>query len=255
MSELDRTTALHFRGELRQAREEAFRDAESFEGIIHIVEQMGSYTLGKIENLWKYLPPLNDVASKSALAVDIPTEYRECHLPFYDLYMIVKNARNDAMHSGAFARHLTTHAVELALILEDALDEEITDPQISDYMVRNPICVALWQPVSFVRQQMLVNSFSYLPVKEKGIWKLISDKEIAKYLRGISSAERKRRLVKPLGDYIQEQTIALPDATIYTGKTKIAEVIDNFNGEPILVMSKQSGSQELVGIVTAFDLL
>ena len=41
--------------------------------------------------------------------------------PFSRLYDLVQDARNDALHQGAFARHLTIHAIGLALILEDAL--------------------------------------------------------------------------------------------------------------------------------------
>ena len=33
--------------------------------------------------------------------------------------------------------------------------------QVSDFMVRNPVCASMWQPLSFIRQSMLVNSFSY----------------------------------------------------------------------------------------------
>ena len=70
---------------------------------------------------------------------------------------------NDALHQGAFARHLTIHAIDLALILEDAL-RSFEEPRVSDYMVRNPLFAELWQPIGFIRQQMLANSFSFLPV-------------------------------------------------------------------------------------------
>ena len=36
--------------------------------------------------------------------------------------------------------------------------------KIGDYMVPNPVCASDWQPVGFVRQMMLANSFSYIPV-------------------------------------------------------------------------------------------
>ena len=73
----------------------------------------------------------------------------------------LKDGRNDALHQGACARHLANHAVQLALVLEDALMP--SEPKVSDFMVRDAICAAHWQPISFVRQQMLANSFSYLP--------------------------------------------------------------------------------------------
>jgi hypothetical protein len=50
---------------------------------------------------------------------------------------------------------------------------------VSDFMVRNPIQAELWQPVSFARQLLLINSFSYLPIlmEESGrkVVHLISD--------------------------------------------------------------------------------
>ena len=38
-----------------------------------------------------------------------------------NLYDLVRNARNDAMHEGAFARNLAVHLVQLSVMLEDAL--------------------------------------------------------------------------------------------------------------------------------------
>jgi len=70
-------------------------------------------------------------------------------------------------------------------------------------MVRNPICAELWQPISFVRQQMLVSSFSYLSVQDnEGKWFLLSDQEVATYLGNTSNAERKRRMTKSLQEAI-----------------------------------------------------
>ena len=114
------------------------------------------------------------------------------------LYDLVKDARNDALHQGAFARHLTSHAIELALVLEDALRRRLDSPVVGDYMVRNHVCAELWQPISFIRQQMLANSFSFLPVKSSGRdWCLISDLDIATYL-GPDALKRKPRLAQTL---------------------------------------------------------
>jgi hypothetical protein len=61
---------------------------------------------------------------------------------------------------------LTTHAFQVALILEDAL---MTDMKmVSQYMVRDVVCAQSWQPISFVRQQMLAYSYSYLPFLDAG---------------------------------------------------------------------------------------
>ena len=74
-----------------------------------------------------------------------------------------------------------------------------------DFMVRDPVCAYIWEPISSIRRSMLVNSFSFLPVNigdpDSGEWKLISDFSIAHYLRDAEgSSERKRRLARKLGN-------------------------------------------------------
>jgi hypothetical protein len=97
----------------------------------------------------------------------------------------VREARNAALHEGALARHLTVNAVELSLVLEEAIMRG--SYRAGDFMVKNPVCAYLWQPLSIIRQTMLVNSFSYLPVptSENGVpvWRLIADFQLAQYLR------------------------------------------------------------------------
>jgi len=110
-----------FRLQLQQAREFALKDAEAFGGIIHVVERLGQFLFPEGRGLGDYKSAISKVAKDSALATDVPAERRDVHTPFSLLYDMVKNGRNDALHIGAFARHLTTHAIELALILEDAL--------------------------------------------------------------------------------------------------------------------------------------
>jgi hypothetical protein len=104
--------ARDFRLQLQHAREDALKDAEAFDGIIHVVERLGSFCLGRVENLFAYQPKVEEVASSSPLATDIPDQWRGVHTPFNLLYDVVRDARNDAMHIGASARHLTTHAIE-----------------------------------------------------------------------------------------------------------------------------------------------
>ncbi len=244
--------ARDFRLQLQQARENALKDAEAFDGILHVVERLGSFCLGSVEGLAKYQPKLEEVVERSPLATDIPAQWRNVHTPFSLLYGMVKDARNDALHIGASARHLTTHAIELALILEDALRMCEEGKYVSDYMIRDPVCAHLWQPVSFVRQRMLTNSFSYLPVEDAaGQWCLVSDLQVAKYLQDHTKSERKRRLATPLG---KARGIALLPARCLNDRMPIGLALADFDGKPILVF-RDNAEAELVGILTAFDLL
>jgi hypothetical protein len=223
------------------------KDAEAFDGIIHVVEKLGQFLVGKIKNLGQYQEAIEEVAEKSPLATEVPDRFRNVHTPFNLLYNIVKDARNDAMHIGASARHLTQHTIELALILEDALRTFDMSQKVNDYMIRNPVCAELWQPISFIRQQMLTNSFTYLPVKKDGKWFLVSDFEIAKFLQGGS---RKEHLVTSLEKATE---IKLYPAKLWSGQTPASEVLKDFGGMPILV--GENSESGLEGILTAFDLL
>jgi len=55
--------------------------------------------------------------------------------------------------------------------------------RIGDFMVPNAVCAETWQSLSFIRQTMLKNSFSYLLVntgaEAKPSWQLVSDTALA----------------------------------------------------------------------------
>jgi hypothetical protein len=159
---LDLEIAVFFRDQFREARATALRDAEGFQEVLFVLERFGTSLTGGIQTLKKYEGDIQKMALISPLAKDIPERHKSWHLPFSKLYELVRKARNDALHQGAFARHLTNSAIQLTLVLEDAL---MSDRNMAgDYMVREPVCASSWQPLSFIRQQMLAHSFTYLPV-------------------------------------------------------------------------------------------
>ncbi len=251
--------ALYFRDEFRLARAAAFRDAESFEEVMFVLERMGSLLNNGIgTGIGSYKDVLQREAAKSSLAFDVPSEHREYHTPFEQLLDLVKDARNSALHEGSFARHLTAHTIELSLIIEDALMNKSI--LVSEFMVSDPICACPWQPLSFIRQKMLVNSFSYLPVYtnyrgEKGWW-VISDYALAEYLRKVSSKnERKRHLATLLSETLENNTIELSKPHVCSPDCPISDIISQIGSLPILVISEKGKDLDLLGIVTAFDLL
>ncbi len=118
--------AIYFRDQLREARAIALKDVEAFEEIVFVLERLGSYLHGRTESLHVYKDNIVELACQSPLAQEIPSVHPDVHAPFAILYELVKDARNFALHVGAFARHLTVHAVALSIILEDALENGLT---------------------------------------------------------------------------------------------------------------------------------
>lgn len=254
---VDLAARVYFRDELREARYAAFRDAEGFQAVVFVIERLGSALVGKAGALRDYENVLADLARRSDLAEQLPQAQPGWHAPFLSLYHLVRHGRNDALHQGAYARRLTDHAVQLSLILEDALMEG--ENLVRDFMVRDVVCAVPWQPISAARQKMLANSFSFLPIRtvweSPARWLLISDHAIAKFLRGSSSAtERNKRLAIPIREAIESKHFEVEEAETCTSEDTLNEVLKAKAGRFLLVLDR-TNSNHLVGAVTPFDLL
>jgi len=244
----------HFLEEFRQARIAAQNDAEAFDQVLFVIERLGSFRLAEVSALGDYEASLMDLAGEGALGTDISPLQSAWHSDKRVLFRMVKDARNDALHQGAKARYLTQHTIELALLFEDALmngNEPVI--KIGDLMVRSPMTAETWQPVSLARKTLLANSFSYLPIKIDDKWKMLSDVQLVAFLRrgSPSNDERKKRLATSLETAAAEGLI-LETAVTMRETTPVVTIGDTTAGYPILVID---GKDNLVGIVTAFDLL
>ena len=217
-----------------------------------MLERLGSYLSKRTDGLGGYKGKIRTVACESPLADYAPSKHKSWHISFSKLYDLVREARNDALHQGAFARHLTDNAIQMAIVLEDAL--MIEHNRVSDYMIRDPVCASVWQPLSFIRQMMLANSFSYLPVwpaaEDTPHWGLVSDFQVAWYVRGCN---RKDRLAGTLEDAIK-CGLSLERAITCSADTPVTEVLDMSAGKLVLVVEGDQ-PERLLGIVTPFDLL
>jgi predicted transcriptional regulator len=123
---------------------------------------------------------------------------------------------------------------------------------VMDFMVRNPLYAEPWQPVGFIRQQMLANSYSCLPVLGNDeCWCIVSDTEIATFL----GPERTGKIrTKLMAKTLQEAFAPLKRAKFVDEKTPLAEALELLKHEPILLVQNPGGNG-LLGILTAFDLL
>ena len=253
-----------FRDELRRARAVALADAEAFDEIIVVIERLGVVLTGEpLNGLGDYKGIIGQLAQHSPMACCIPSQLPKFHFSFSELFNAVLVRRNQAVHTGVAARHLTQHAVVLALMLEEAIMSDSKQKtgcqagftQAKHFMVANPVCAEDWHPLSFIRQNMLANSFSYLPVKMDGKWMLISDHALGIYLR--EGNNDKKRLVASL-ETVQKEIpvkLKLEQPKICKGDEPIATVITFFKEKNLPVLVVGDSDSRLVGILTAHDLL
>ncbi|WBY02785.1 hypothetical protein PE066_04395 [Ramlibacter tataouinensis] len=254
---LDQYAAVFFRDQLRAARARVLANAEDFEGVVQALERLGRFLApGHGFGLGALADTLSGLAQNSPLARTVPQGRSDYHHEVSALLESVRVARNMAIHEGALARRLAAHSVECALIFEDALEANMKT--VGNFMVRNPVEAAAWHPLSFVRQAMLTGSFSYLPVRipgvQEGAWRLVADASLARALRGaVGQDARARMLGMSLEDAVSQNYLELETPDMAQVDTPIQEVAGKLGSVPILVMSRDG--MELVGIVTAFDLL
>jgi hypothetical protein len=242
--------AVHFRDELRAARARALQDAESFQAVVQVVERLGEYLNGnRARGLWGYRQFLEHLASKSVLGKQTPATHPHLHPAFLDLLWNVADARNSAIHEGTYARTLTAHAVEFALILEHALMSSRT--RVRDFMVQGVVTAAPWQPLSLVRRTLLANSYSYLPIDiGRGQWRLVSDYSLARYL--LSDTNAKARLNQTM-EQASIQGLVLDEPLVCGGDIPVTDVLAQCRGLPVLIVA--GDESHLIGIATPFDLL
>ena len=239
-----------FAREFKAARFTAIQDAECFDELLFTVERLGSFSIRKQGDLGAYERSLSLLAVESPLHHEAALKHPAFHLDFHTLYDQVCIARNDALHQGAVARHLARNAQEIALILEDAL---MTKAKFAaEFMVRDPVCAELWQPLSAIRRTMLLNNFSFLPYGTKdGTWKLISDCNLVAYLR-VSESQRKERLLSSLAEALGPGKLENTHPRRCDLNTPIGALASDISEVPCLVISDNN---RLCGIITAFDLL
>ena len=177
------------------------------------------------------------------------------------MYDLVSESRNDALHQGAYARHLTSHCVELSLILEDALIMTIDAATVADFMIKDIVYAELWHPLAYIRQIMLANSFSCLPFrfsknksKDDEQFYLISDQDLARVLQ-VSRSERNNRLGMTLEKAIDDNFIKPSEAKTILHSACLESVCQKPDSKFFVVMRDLTNINSAVGLITPFDIL
>lgn len=149
-----------------------------------------------------------------------------------------------------------------------------SEKKICEYMVRNPLCAYEWQPISFIRQIMLENSFSHIPFFWREKWHVISDLDVVKiHHKGkdklastleccIESKDidpRKARVVspdKPVWDVLKcADDKGFAETECSPQKGPVCDVLKCAGDQAWPVLVNRCDCKELLGIVTPYDLM
>ncbi|WP_152602617.1 CBS domain-containing protein [Alcaligenes faecalis] len=253
---LNKEKALYFKNKLREARDNALGDAEAFPQICFAIEELGSYLKGKQIGLGGYRLEIFRLIKKTGYLIDVKEGLPRYFARIESYYDVLRQARNDAMHTGVYARHATEAGKALCLVIEEALTVVLGLCKVRDFIIRNPAYIEKWQPVAFARQMMLENSYSFLPVYHEEKWHLISEMAVAKYLFGKSSAEKKECLFKCIGDAIKDEgknSLKLIDAKVVSLDDQVISVLSQEERPHSLWIVAEKDN--LIGVLSPFELM
>ena len=172
----------HYLHALSQARYEVLSDAENLLIICHVLEELGRRITGtKSEGLGQYV---------DALVSWVTPERRDRCARHLER---VRQARNDAAHQGIYARNAALKAVLVCLDLEEVIRQAMA--VVEDIMVGGVVVARPFMTLAKVREEMLVSSFSYLPLEWEGQWFLIADYELATLWHQLTRKARESQLL------------------------------------------------------------
>lgn len=230
----------YFLQRLRDARYAALRDAENFVDICSALEELGCRLKeAKAIGLGGY------EAQFRALSVYGGMEGTR----FGVLFEQVRMARNDAAHQGVFARNTAKRAVRLCTYIEGIIMTQLQ--QIGDLMSGHLLLAQPHHTLSHLREEMLSNSFSFLPYQVSGGYRLISDIDVARLLRN-DRFKGKNSYTTTVSQLDSQWLGGLHQAVVLQETVLLTAVIDRISVFPAVV---ENSSGLPVGIITAFDLL
>lgn len=249
---------IYYRDRFRDARYAALADSEGFGAICFALEAFGLRLLGARASLEGYKGKIAAFVRSSLVLSELSEKFPSRFKTFEALFVTVQNARNDAMHLGAYARHATAAAIELCIGLEEALMAGV-NRTVGNLMVTSPVSVQPWQPIAHARQLMLMHSFSFLPVRLGHEWCLISELCLAKYL-GVNAGVKKIRL----GETIEEgaaselEIIKIPKEKLLHVNQRVTDVLKHAQVESsstLWLVVDENRPDHLAGVLSPFELM
>ena len=251
MRKLDDAESMHYRDQLRAARYAALADAEAFGDICFALEALGLRLLGQQGDLKAYEDRIGLYSSMSPVLSDLARAMPSRFKTFDALYRTVRTARNDAMHTGAYAR-------QLCIGLEEALMVGVRR-SVGSVMVKSAITVDPWQPVAHARQLMLMHSFSFLPTRQHDHWWLVSELGLAKFLN-VGRDEKSRRLGMTIEQAETEglELVEISESQLLTATMPLDDVLSGAkvqDGPMLWLVIDDERHDRLAGVLSPFELM
>lgn len=243
--EKDPRARAKLRGQLRAERGAVLADAEGFEVLVHAIESVGKWVVPSGSNLDKYTPGLVHL-TKTALGWhkgDKRIKSLEASL------FLLRQTRNDYAHEGVHARNAAHEAVEVALLLEEALSFSWVEVRLEDVMVRRPVTADAEDTLAEIRRVMLSNSFSFIPVRIDGSWHLVAERWMADQVVGKKKSDRDAEL----GRKVNEFKADLPEVRPRKPETRCAKL--EVPLPDLILVAERSNARVLMGVVSPSDLL
>lgn len=236
---LEDEEASYFLHALRDARYAALDDAENFRSICFALEELGMRLVGEnLRSLRRYKTILRDI---------FPNKLRN---EYSELFELVVSARNEAAHRGIFARNLSSKSIRLSIIIEAGL--QVMTTKVKHLMSQNVIFAEKFYSLAKVREIMLENSFSYIPILIEDKYYLIPDFIVARIWHDAKSDDKLRYNTRI--EKILDKGDLLEPLEILSNADK-SSLLSPMLKEPALVFNGKHADRAVVGILSPFDLL
>ena len=248
---------LHLRKRLQEERYKVLEDGENWLTIVQAIEAVGKAIVlsqtkptalakKRVNGLGDLIEPLQEFVKKHH-----PTASQE-EEDFKDLLEEVRQVRNAEVHTGASARAAAKMATTVGIYLEDTLMAASgAEKNVKAYIQKDVVRAYTWQNLDECRRQMLIHSFSYLPIKVKNRWKMLSDANLAKYLADQNSNE----LWKQRVECARQKGLKVEPAKEVKQTDSKKCALKKMDGKAAIVTEGKGKNKDLVGIITPFDLL
>ena len=246
MNDDKRDRMRHTAEALRQARGRVLQGSSNFLDIVQVIE-----TFGKEHWEIKYLKRINKKLAKLIDAWNTggsPEEVRR-------LLDAMREGRNEAVHGGTLGRRLARDCVRVSIMVEEVLRREAEMKVVSDQMVETVVHARMWQTLRTIRRTMMEDEFTHLPFENEGQWYTVCAEALCVY-RDQHRDDGKEVWSQTLRDAIEktDKRLAVRNAVLVDLSQDIHKATTQLKGEGMLLVRGKC-DEEIVGVLTAFDLL